>query len=987
MEGIEEANSEKKLNEIYTALYITDVVSEEVKDQHEVRQMEVQWKVESNLESIEFNDIFKARNASKKPRTVMTKGIAGIGKSVAVQKFRLDWKDGRANKDVDFIFLLPFRQLNLFIDNKISLYDLLLTFHPQLRGIHDVELLNNAKIIFILDGLDEFKFPLKFAGASMTNLRNPSTVDVLIVNLVRATLLPSALIWVTSRPAAAHQIPARYVDRWTEIQGFKDKEKKQYFRNKIHDETIAGYLLSRIENSRHLYIMCRIPVFCWILATVILKKGAKDKDDIPKTLTEIYAHFLLIQCTRKEQKNEDYEDQDVLKTNKDLILKLAELAYRQLEEDNILFREEDLEECRIDIHQDLEKSGMCREVFVSERLFSKQRVYCFVHLSIQEFMAALFVVYSFSTGNFEVLKSLDMEGQTLHHLLQSAVRKSLQSRNGHLDLFLRFLLGMSLECNQKLFGSLLAGMQESKESIKHTVQYIKDSLSKRNQSTERCMNLMLCLLELKDSSLQTEIEAYKKSKKILSPALCSAIAYMMLVAEETPDEFDMMSYNTTDKGRLRLVTAVRGCKRGRLVNCGLDKISCKTISSALESESCSLKELELSCNDLGDDGVQELSNGLLHRNCKLETLRLASCNLTGSSYKLLSSALEQPESNLRELDLTNNNLTAEGVQLLAKSQLNKLILAGCNLTGDSWRLYQLSSTSHLIHLDLTNNDLGEPGVDKLSEALSHHNCKLEILKLSGCLVSEKACEVLVSVLTSKSTCLKELDLSYNHTGHSGVSLRSKLQQRGCQVIIDPNTEQWMEQWMKPGLQKYACELSLDIYTAHPELKLSEDKRSVTKGEEEMDYPDRPQRFDVCPQLLCAQGLTGRHYWEADWSGPEVVIGVAYESLERKAHGASCKIGLNTVSYGLWCEGGQLSVRYNLNKTNVPVPKFDCSRIGLYLDWPAGTLSFYAVSSETLFHLHTFHSRVGDPPHPGFPEPLYPGFWLQDGSTVSLRQVT
>ncbi|XP_041960932.1 NACHT, LRR and PYD domains-containing protein 12-like [Alosa sapidissima] len=991
-----EVRRKEKLCEVYTELCITDGVSDEVKTQHELRQMEVQFQRERFAQAaINYNDIFKlSAEPGEHIRTVMTKGIAGIGKSVTVQKFILDWREKRANRDVDFILMLPFRELNLFIDDQYSLHGLLCEFHPELRNIPNVELFDKAKIILIFDGLDESKFCLNFKGkGSLSSITDTSSVCMLIVNLLKENLLPSASIWITSRPAAAHQIPPEYIDRWTEIQGFNDEQKEQYFRNKIKDGPEADRLMKQIKASRSLYIMSSIPVFCWILATVILRTGTKGKQAIPQTLTELFAHFLLIQLTRTEQKNEDPDDKDVrqvLNSNKDVILKLAELAYRELEKDNALFSEENLKDCRIDI-QDLEKSGMCTEVFVSETVILQKKVFSFVHLSIQEFLAALFVFYSFSTGNLEVLKSFAMEGQQLHDLLESAVRKSLQSQNGHLDLFLRFLLGLSLESNQKLLKGLLMHTQENSGSIKRTVQYIKNTINRHNQSTERCMNLLLCLLELKDRSLHEEVQRYVESGELLSPAICSTLAYIRLVSEDTQEMFDLTKYNTTDKGRMRLVIAVRSCRKARLVHCGLTKDSCETISSALKLEGSQLMEVDLSYNAVGDSGVSMLLEGLTDRNSRLHTLRMASCDLTGSTCRSLTSALQLAESHLRELDLTNNDLTDSGVAELYSAlchqdcKLKTLRLAQCNLTGDSCvKLASALRSAHstILELDLSNNDLGDSGVEGLCAALGDLNCKLEMLKLSGCLVTEKGCGFLSSALRQCPSRLRELDLSYNYPGDTGC-----LKDKEChleKLNVDHNDGCWL----KPGLQKYAWELTLDVNTVHPEVQLSDGNRTLTHVDEEQPYLDHPERFDHCPQVLCTEGLRGRHYWEAEWSGGEAVIGVAYRSIRRKMWGADCKIGLDDKSCGLWCEGGRYSMRHNKNKTIIPPPASSSSsssnpthskRVGVYLDWPAGTLSFFSVSSGRLVHMHTFYST--------FTDPLYPGFWVHVDSSVSLCQVT
>lgn len=563
VEGIE--YRKQSIDDIYTELYIIDGESECEKSQNELRQMEVEWQRETPVQpAINCNDIFI--KPSSKPgthiRTVMTKGIAGIGKTMAVKKFISDWTQKRANQDVNFIFLIPFCQLNVYLSHQYSLQNLLHYFSPN---ISDVELIHTGKIIIIFDGLDESKFTLDFEDMeSLSCVTEVAKVDKLIVNLLKKNLLPSASIWITSRPTATHQIPSIYIDRWTEIQGFNDEQKDHFFKNNIEDENEALRIMTHIRNSRSLYIMCRIPVFCWILVTVFLQMGTKDRQEIPQTLTEIFAHFLRIQFTMKAQKYKDLEEKDVkliLKSNKELILKLAKLAYKQLENGNILCYEDDLKAVGIDNHEDLEKSGMCTEVFVS--VLPKKEVYRFVHLTIQEFLAALFVFYSSVNDNVRELQAFDLNRLDLLELLESAVRRALESPNGHLDLFLRFLLGIALESNQKLFEGLLENTQKCSDTITSIVQHIKDTISMSHQCTERCMNLLLCLLELKDNSLHKEVEKYVKLGQLLSPAMCSTLAYIMLVSENIQDEFDLSKYHATDKAKGRLVIAVRSCKKGR----------------------------------------------------------------------------------------------------------------------------------------------------------------------------------------------------------------------------------------------------------------------------------------------------------------------------------------------------------------------------------------------------------------------------------------
>ncbi|KAG7491275.1 hypothetical protein MATL_G00001380 [Megalops atlanticus] len=337
---------------------------------------------------------------------------------------------------------------------------------------------------------------------------------------------------------------------------------------------------------------------------------------------------------------------------------------------------------------------------------------------------------------------------------------------------------------------------------------------------------------------------------------------------------------------------------------------------------------------------------------------------------------------VRELDLTNSNLGDSGVKLLRaalgpNSKLQTLRLSCCNLTEgccDDLASVLRSHHSELRELELRDNDLQDSGVRALSAGLEDPRCKLQRLGLSGCLVTERGCASLASALRSNPSHLRKLDLSYNHPGDSGVralsagvedpsfKLETLLMDHGGEIVL------------RPGLRKYGCQLTLDPNTAHRELSLSEGDRKVTHTEgREQPYPDHPERFDWWPHVLCREGLSGtRCYWEAECSGG-AMIAVAYKGISRKGKGSDSGFGYNDQSWSLWCSGEGFFARHNSNSTLIPAPS--SRRVGVYLDWPAGTLSFYSVSSDTLTHLHTFHTT--------FTQPLYPGFYVGHGTSVSL----
>ncbi|KAL1281603.1 hypothetical protein QQF64_000406 [Cirrhinus molitorella] len=973
-EGLKLQENETLLNRIYTQLYIIEGERGGVNEEHEVLQMEKTARTKHSQDTpIYCNDIFKDSpepgcEEKHQIKTVLTKGIAGIGKTVSVQKFILDWAEGKDNQDVDFMFVLPFRELNLIRDHQYSLHRLLLDFHPELQDV-DSKIYEECKVVFIFDGLDESRITLMFSDdQKVCDVTETSSVSVLMTNLMKGDLLPSALIWITSRPAAANQIPSKYITRLTEIQGFNESQKEEYFRKRISDKHQASRIISHIRRARSLHIMCHIPVFCWISSTVLqklLKEEKMKRKKIPQTLTEIYIHFLLIQINMRNQKYKKRDPEKLLQSNREVIVKLAEVAFNQLMKGNVMFYEEDLIESGIDVTDASVYSGICTEIFKEESVIHQKKVYSFIHLSIQEFLAAFYELYCYLMKNMKPLHKFRYDRfneDSLYDLLRSAVDKALESKNGHLDLFLRFLLGVSLESNQRLLQDLLTHTKNSSESIRRTTQYIKkmikgdtvnddnyndglyvdeiNMLQKKQKklhkkinipdlSAGQSINLFLCLLEVKDQTLSREIQEFvksdKHSEKKLSLAHCSTIAYMLQMSE-VQDELDPMKYNTSDEGRRRLIPAVINCRKALLAGCKLTAQCCESLSSSLQSSNSVLRELDLSNNHLQDSGVKFISDGLKSPNCQLQILSLAGCKLTAQCCESLSSALQSSNSVLRELDLSNNHLQDSGVKFI-------------------------------------------------SDGLKSPNCQLQILRLSGCMVTEEGCGYLSSALSSNPSHLRELDLSYNHPGQSGVQLlKHKLEDPHYKLQI-LNVDHGGEIRMTAGLRKWACDLTLDPNTANTRLILSDNNRKITHVFEHQPYPDHPDRFDVL-QVLCVESLTGHCYWETEWSGNDAAISVSYKGISRKGESKDCVFGLNDKSWSLICSGHRFTVYHNNNRTNIPAVSSSSNRVGVYVDVSTGSLSFYSVSdTHTLTHLHTFNTT--------FTQPLCAGFGVYPGSSLSL----
>ncbi|XP_048015710.1 NACHT, LRR and PYD domains-containing protein 3-like [Megalobrama amblycephala] len=808
-EGFAKQGNLTLLNEIYTELYITEGGNGEISNEHEIKRIEKSLKAaEGATIPIKCNDIFRPLPGQDKPiRTVLTKGVAGIGKTVSVQKFILDWAEGKENQDVQLIFPLPFREINLMKHKTLSLSDFLHVFFPETK---EMEISGDKyKVLFIFDGLDECRLSLDFqSDVRLCDVSESASVDVLLTNLIVGNLLPSALIWITSRPAAADLVPSECVHRVTEVRGFNEPQKEEYFRKRISDQSLANTIISHLKSSRSLYIMCHIPVFCWISAAVLEKMLSEaESGEIPKTLTQMYTHFLMAQISIKDTKYAEEEDKD-----KEMIFKLGKVAYEQLKRGNVIFYEEDLRECGIDVTEASVYSGLCTQIFREELGWYQGKVFCFVHLSIQEHLAALYVHLSFHNSGKSVLEACESEAPvTMLSLHKCAVKRSLEVMNGHLDLFLRFLMGLSLESNHNLLKGLLVKKTGSSLEREKTIEYLKQTI-KTIPCSEMTLVLFHCLNELNDHSLINEIQIYLTSEKInsdsLSPDLWSALVYILMTSNEKFNEFELCKYGRSDTAVFWLLPVIKLSKKIWMHDCNITEKGCAVLSAVLPSIS-NLRELDLSHNNLQDSGVEILciglkrshydlnklmrslgshecepnlnfvvlpTAGLQDTNCRLESLNLKECGVTEAGCVFLSSAFSLNPSHLKVLDLSWNNIGDSGVKHLCAAlekfqcALETLKLSTCKINAEGFESLSsaLRSNTHLRELDLGNNRPGDQGVELLSAVLRDQNCRLKTLRLDKCGVTEKSCTALASALSSQTSSLTDLDLSINDLQDSGV---------------------------------------------------------------------------------------------------------------------------------------------------------------------------------------------------------------------------
>uniref|UniRef100_A0A8C4RDU6 NACHT domain-containing protein n=1 Tax=Erpetoichthys calabaricus TaxID=27687 RepID=A0A8C4RDU6_ERPCA len=768
------------------------------------------------------------------PKIVVVSGVAGIGKTTMVQKIMFDWATGTHYQRFAFVFQFKFRELNLLGNEKepqMSLTGMIVRHYKYLNDLRLGEILKKPEsLLFIFDGLDEYKHKLDFTQRRLcSNFDDYFPVHILVSSLVRGTLLRGCSVLLTSRPTALESLDMERVDRFAEILGFLPEQRLMYFRKFFGDNDLGTEVFQFVQKNDILYTLCFNPSFCWIICSVLknhFMTPAEERGATPRTVTELFVMFLHNILMNHRQEVED---------QRGILVKLGKMAYYGITNRILVFYDRS-EMYTFGLQPILSSSSLpefLKEILQRESIL-ESTMYTFFHLTLQEFMAAcsfyfdpsadveelLVKMDSCEDGRFEifinflagltkpsVFKTMEdiigeVESNTAVPFLKWVKQKAEQAlRSGDKSEVLRVCQWLYGTQNKKIikgtFGKAL-NMDFTKITLHchfGTLFSMFSSIAKIDSDSGPCKEVLVTLyLSVFNHQVFTSLSSslYRLNSCYLTSGCCNTLSLVLSTKHSRLVHLELSDNNLEDSGVHLLCEGLRNtnCKLETLEldSCGLTSGSCKALALVLSSGCSQLTVLELGDNKLKDSGVCLLCEGLRNKNCKLERLRLSNCYLTSGCGVALSSALSTDHSHLTELWLGGNNLGDSGVRLLYEGlrnpncKLQKLRLSLCHLTSRCCvALSSVLSTehSHLTDLYLGLNFLQDSGVRLLCEGMRNPLCKLKKMRMEDCALTSGCCVALSSVLAAQHSKLTELELGGNNLKDSGVRLL-------CEGLRNPN---------------------------------------------------------------------------------------------------------------------------------------------------------------------------------------------------------
>ncbi|XP_055510693.1 NACHT, LRR and PYD domains-containing protein 3-like [Leucoraja erinacea] len=747
---------------------------------------------ENQAERIPTDKLFWSSFVQGK-RSVAVSGDPGIGKTTMVQKIVHDWATEKIYQNFQFVFSFKFRELN-DTNCKINLRELILDQYPYFGSILQEIWKHPELLLFIFDGLDEYKVKIDFAD----NRRNtepkhkcddPETwceVSDIVYALIQRKLLPGCSVLLTSRPTTLYLLERAEIDLWAEIRGFAHAERKQYFNRFFERQAVAAAVFKHVKENKILYSMSFNPSYCWILGQTLgpFFINSVKLQQIPQTITELYSYHIY----------NILENHSNVQKPRDTLLKIGELAFAGVSERKIMFRTGDLIMHQLQPSQFV--SGFLMELFDSDDSVPNI-VYEFTHLTVQEFIAALAQFLNAGPGD-----------------IREFFEEARKVEDGRYDLFLRFLVGLSSRKRQPLEKYLGPFPIEVTYQV---IDWIKVEIQKRIANTwtkagkTSLLNMFHYLFECQNKPLVESTVGSVKTLKFnglqMNPIDCAVLSNVIGFCD-TMNDIDLQNCSIQCDGLRWLESGLHKCRVLRLWNnklgdsgvellsvalreptCKIEELqlgannltaSCATDLASALSENQSLLELDLTENKLGDSGIQNLCVVLRNPACKIKKLSMKANGLTAACIKDLSSALSINQS-LTTLSLGSNPLGDAGVRQLPKGlcrmeelELDDTSLSAC-CTEDL--ASAVSTYQSLRALNLSKNDLGDSGIKIVSAALRTSNQQLEELRLWEVGLTASCARDVASVMISISSSLMFLELGGNKLGDRGMKILCEAMKR------------------------------------------------------------------------------------------------------------------------------------------------------------------------------------------------------------------
>uniref|UniRef100_A0A8B9V8D0 CARD domain-containing protein n=1 Tax=Anas zonorhyncha TaxID=75864 RepID=A0A8B9V8D0_9AVES len=646
-------------------------------------------------------------------------------------------------------------------------------------------------------GSAAFKTPLDFSNTVVcTDPKKEIQVDNLITNIIRGNLLQEASVWVTSRPTAASQIPGGLVDRMTEIRGFGAAEMKEFLDQMFLDNRdLSSQVLHHIKANRSLHIMCTVPSFCRISGSSIgyyLKTSTDQSQEMtaaPKTLSEIYSYYfkMALSSDWPEKQRETLRIEQAVNNSKKILGSLGRLAFYGLLKRKYVFYEQDMKTYGIDLS--LLQSSLCSRLLLKEEVQSSTAYY-FSHLTIQEFLAAIYYYTAAKRAIFDLFTENGMSWPKLGFLnhFKSAVQRSLQAEDGQLDIFVRFLSGLlSPQVNKLLSGWLLA-KDEHNSFRSQAISFLQGCLNTDYVISSRTVNTVHCLQEIQHMEIAKSVEEAMKNESLagmLTPVNCSVLAYLLQVSDVCVEETNLsncLTYNVCKS----LLPQLLFCHNLRLDNNQFKDNVMELLGSVLSVKDCQIQKLSLAENQISNKGAKALARSLMV-NRSLMVLDLVPDPVPSRALLTVSFLLTSPL-------LQKNSIGAQGAKKIAEAlkrncraargrgmavlQSNSISSAGvAALTA------ALCSNKGLINLNLRENSISKEGGPAIARALRTNNT-LRRLDLAANLLYDEGGKA-IALAMKENRALTSLHLQWNFIqANAAMALAQALKSNSSLASLD-----------------------------------------------------------------------------------------------------------------------------------------------------------------------------------------------------------